>query len=86
MTMKDHAASSRSTAIAAGAFKARCLRLMDQVARTGEPLTVTKHGRPVVRVVPATSEAPSFVGRLAGTATFVGDLLSPIDDVWDAAE
>ena len=71
--------------IPAGTFKAKCLRVMDRVAATGEPVTVTKHGRPVVRVVPAEEDAPPFVGRLAGTATFVGDVVSPIDEPWDAA-
>jgi len=38
--------------ITASQFKARCLRLLDEVAETGETLVVTKHGRPVARVVP----------------------------------
>jgi prevent-host-death family protein len=38
--------------ITASQFKARCLRLLDEVAETGETLIVTKHGRPVARVVP----------------------------------
>jgi prevent-host-death family protein len=39
--------------ITASQFKARCLRLLDEVAETGETLVVTKHGRPVARVMPA---------------------------------
>jgi prevent-host-death family protein len=38
--------------ITATQFKARCLRLLDEVAETGETLVVTKRGRPVVRVEP----------------------------------
>jgi prevent-host-death family protein len=38
--------------ITASQFKARCLRLLDEVAETGETLVVTKHGRPVARVMP----------------------------------
>jgi prevent-host-death family protein len=38
--------------ITASQFKARCLRLLDEVAATGETLVVTKYGRPVARVVP----------------------------------
>lgn len=41
--------------ITATQFKARCLRLLDEVAETGETLVVTKHGRPVARVEPAAS-------------------------------
>jgi prevent-host-death family protein len=71
--------------VAAGTFKAKCLKLMDHVAATGEPITVTKRGRAVIRVVPVVEERPPFVGRLAGTATLVGDIVSPIDEPWDAA-
>lgn len=38
--------------ITASQFKARCLRLLDEVAETGETLVVTKHGKPVARVEP----------------------------------
>jgi prevent-host-death family protein len=72
--------------VAAGTFKAKCLKLMDRVAATGEPVTVTKRGRAVVRVVPVIEERPAFIGRLAGTATFIGDIVSSIDEPWDAAD
>ena len=41
--------------ISATQFKARCLRLLDEVAESGETLVVTKRGRPVVRVEPTRS-------------------------------
>lgn len=43
-------------------FKARCLALMDEVARTGEPLLVTKRGRPVAELRPATPPAKRGLG------------------------
>lgn len=49
-------ASNRT--IPAAQFREQCLRLMDEVQATGDALTVTKHGRPVVAVVPIT-EPPS---------------------------
>jgi prevent-host-death family protein len=52
------------TTITATHFKAHCLRLLDQVAETGEPLVITKHGRPVARVEP-----PSAPADLLGSAT-----------------
>lgn len=42
----------RPREITATQFKARCLRLLDEVAESGEALVVTKHGRPVARVEP----------------------------------
>ncbi len=73
----------RSTTIPAGRFKATCLAVMDAVHRTGEPVTVTKHGAPVVRVVPAAARgaAPLF-GRLKGGVRITGDLLAPLDVEW----
>ncbi|MGH7435749.1 MAG: type II toxin-antitoxin system Phd/YefM family antitoxin [Polyangiaceae bacterium] len=38
--------------VPAGQFKATCLKLMDRVAVTGEPVVITKRGKPLVRVVP----------------------------------
>ena len=42
------------TAIAAGDFKAKCLKLLDDVAATGESLVITKHGKPLAKRVPMT--------------------------------
>jgi prevent-host-death family protein len=72
--------SANDPTIAAGAFKARCLALLDQVAETGEPLVVTKRGRPVARLVPARApNAPS----LRGSVTVRGDLVAPVLGEWD---
>jgi prevent-host-death family protein len=51
--------------ITATQFKARCLRLLDEVAQTGETLVITKHGRPVARVEP-----PLRADDLRGSVTF----------------
>jgi prevent-host-death family protein len=57
--------------ITASAFKARCLRLLDQVSRTGEELVILKRGRPVARVVPARDDKPWLA--LRGRGEFKGD-------------
>ena len=53
-------------AIAAGKFKDRCLRILDQVAETREPVLVTKRGQPVAQVVPCRIPAKSS-SSLAGS-------------------
>lgn len=68
----------------AGEFKSKCLKVMERVAETGEPLVVTKHGRPVVQLIPVSDRAPNLFGRLSGAVTREGDLLAPIDDAWEA--
>ena len=60
--------------VAAGLFKAKCLELMDEVERTKEEIVVTKHGRPVAKLVPVDGAKPSALfGRAKGTVVRVAD-------------
>ena len=72
--------------ITATEFKAKCLKLMDQVARTHEPGTVTKRGKPVAKLVPVESEErKSWFGYMEGTIEITGDIMAPIEDEdWEA--
>jgi prevent-host-death family protein len=72
--------------IAAGQFKARCLRLMDEVRATREPVLITKKGRPVAKLVPAESQAEDIFGCLRDEIKIVGDIESPVVPLedWDA--
>lgn len=72
-------------AIPAGQFKARCLKLMEEVRRQRTSLIITKHGKPVARLTPVEAEpAPSLFGFLKGTVEIHGDLTEPTGDVWQA--
>ncbi len=51
--------------MAAGTFKDLCLETLNEVARTGSVVVITKRGRPVAKVVPCTP-AP-HARRLAGS-------------------
>ena len=62
-------------------FKTRCLALLREVAENHETLIVTKHGKPVARVLPYS--APSDVNLLRDSVLFETDLVSPIDEAWD---
>jgi len=72
-----------ATMIAAGEFKAKCLKLLDQVAETHEPLIITKHGKPVAQLVHIRDEV-DFVGSMRGSVLYMGDVISPIDVEWEA--
>jgi prevent-host-death family protein len=72
---------SRGGVIPAGQFKAQCLAILDRVNETGEPVIVTKRGRPVAQVVPI--ERPRR-RSLRGSITYHGDIVAPIDVEWDA--
>lgn len=68
-------------------FKTRCLRLLDDVAASGEPLTILKRGRPVARVVPIRDSERAFPQQeLLGSGATRGDIIEPPLDAaeWDA--
>jgi prevent-host-death family protein len=69
--------------VPAGEFKARCLQLIDEVARGGEPLLITKRGRAVARLVAVPPARPLF-GALRGSVAAQGDLVSPVEADWSA--
>jgi prevent-host-death family protein len=72
--------------IAAGKFKAQCLKVMEQVRTTREPVLITKRGQPLAKLVPAEKTSDDFIGRLEGIVTIVGDIESPVVPLedWDA--
>ena len=73
--------------INASELKAKCLGILDEVARTGRGITILKRGRPVAQLLP-------FVPRkdgnpqagLAGTVEILGDVVAPVlpAQQWDA--
>ena len=70
----------------AGEFKARCLKVMEQVRRTREPVMITKRGRPVAKLVPAPAPGDDVFGSLEGIVEIVGDIESPVVPLeeWEA--
>ena len=71
--------------VPAATFKAQCLHLLDEVAAGGQPLTITKRGRPVARLLPMPASASLF-GALKGQVLSQQDLIAPIPEAWDADE
>lgn len=70
--------------IPAAVFKAECLRLMDEVARTGQPIVITKHGKPVAQLVPVPADPESLFGYMGDTVTITGDIVAPIGEPWNS--
>ena len=66
--------------IAAAEFKAKCLALLDQVRDEGQSITITKRGRVVARLVPATDDEERPWLRVRGRATWTGDPIAPAVD------
>lgn len=82
------ASRSRSTRrggqLSAADFKATCLELMERVRETGGEYVVTKHGKPVAKLVPYTEPARrSFFGSMKGTVLKYERPFEPIDGHYD---
>ena len=73
-----------TASIGAADFKARCLELMDRVKETRAEYVVTKHGKPVAKLVPYTEpKRKPFFGSMKGTVLGYDRPLDPLDDEWD---
>ena len=73
--------SERARKVPASFFKAHCLRIMDEVARTRSAVIVTKRGKPLIKVLPAEEQLLDPFGGMAGTIKIVGNIIDPIDDL-----
>jgi prevent-host-death family protein len=60
--------------INASRFKQECLAILDNLKPEG--ILVTKHGKPVARVIPATSDCSELIGSLKGKLKIKGNILS----------
>lgn len=67
--------------VPAGEFKQKCLALLDEVEQSGEPIVVTKRGRPVAQVVPAPGDREAAFGSMRGRAKILGDIVAPVVDL-----
>lgn len=63
--------------MAAGTFKVHCLSVMDEVQAKRESVVITKHGKPVAKLVPADTDADDIYNFLAGKGAITGDVVSP---------
>ncbi|MBX3498665.1 MAG: type II toxin-antitoxin system Phd/YefM family antitoxin [Alphaproteobacteria bacterium] len=63
--------------------KAKLLAVLDEVAATGEPVTVTKNGKPVAQIVSLVVRPAAITGALKGSFAIVGDIVSSSEPDWD---
>ena len=72
--------------MAAGFFKAKCLAVMDEVQIKREPVLITKHNKPVAKLVPADQGTDEIYNFLQGKGAIVGDVISPAIGDWGDLE
>ena len=65
--VSDHGRNAMAATIPAGEFKAKCLKIIDEVAEKRQVLVVTKRGKPVVQVAPIPAKQRDIVGSMKGS-------------------
>jgi prevent-host-death family protein len=63
--------------MAAGSFKTNCLAVMDEVQAKHETVVITKHGKPVAKLVPVNTDTDEIYDFLAGKGAVTGDVVEP---------
>ncbi|MGV3739876.1 MAG: type II toxin-antitoxin system Phd/YefM family antitoxin [Gammaproteobacteria bacterium] len=79
--------SSSTRSIQSGVFKAKCLQLMDEVKEKHIDIIITKHGKPVAKLVPLDDEPKlDLFGCMKNTIIVKGDIVSPTNIDWEENE
>ncbi|OGQ84146.1 MAG: hypothetical protein A3F90_17985 [Deltaproteobacteria bacterium RIFCSPLOWO2_12_FULL_60_19] len=67
--------------VPAAKFKEQCLSLLDQVGPEG--IVITKHGKPVAKLMPIHTDTAKLIGSFKGKIKIKGNILST-GVKWDA--
>jgi prevent-host-death family protein len=73
--------------ISSSEFKAKCHAILDEVAASGEVITILKHGQPVAQLVPPAPRGAGYPqDELVGTLEILGDVVEPVlePEAWEA--
>ena len=83
-TAKDRSKAGGTQTLKVSEFKARCLKLMDEVGESGNKIVITKNGRPVSRLVPYRNKPKAPFGRDWDRIRIFGDINERVDGQWEA--
>lgn len=70
--------------IPASEFKTHCLQLMDRVKLQREEIVITKHGKPVAKLVPTDEQSMPVLGFLQDTVNIKANIIKSLDEPWEA--
>lgn len=74
--------------VSATEFKAKSLKLIDEMERSGEPLTITRRGKASLTLTARKAGAvrpASLIGCMKGSLTMLGNIVGPVDSEWESA-
>ncbi len=72
--------------INASVFKAKCLKLMEEVNESGKEIVILKNGKPISKLVPYKSKPQSLFGLHEGKVRSRDDLIKPVDMQWEVEQ
>lgn len=70
--------------IAISYFKAHCLEIINQVNKSNKPVTITKRNKEIAQVLPIKINQQQLFGLLQNQAKIKGNIVSSINETWDA--
>ena len=70
--------------IKASEFKAKCLKLMDQVASSGQELIITKNQKPIAKLTPYRQRPKILLGIDKGKIEITGNIVDSVESDWKA--
>lgn len=65
-------------------FKSHCLEILNNLEQTQSSIIITKRNKPIATVSPFSKSTPSIFGIFKNQIEIKGDIISPIDDEWEA--
>jgi len=83
MTMVKHMSQTQQH-VPAGQFKANCLSLMDKVNLQQRVIVITKHGKPIAKLVPFSETRKSLFGAMTGSVKIISDIVQSTGEAWEA--
>ena len=73
-----------SKKIAISQFKAHCLEIIESLQSDHQPIIITKRDKPIAKVMPLENEKISLFGMFRSRGKINGDIISPIEEKWNA--
>lgn len=70
--------------IAISKFKAHCLEIIETLQSDHQPIIITKRDKPIARVMPLENEKISLFGMFRSKGKINGDIISSIEEKWNA--
>ena len=70
--------------IAISQFKSHCLEILSNLNKSKSSIIITKRNKPIATVSPFSNKKESLFGMLKNKAEIKDDIISPIDEEWEA--